>query len=236
MIEPEERVLDWAPSRDPRNQSYPVRAILGSPRRRNKLWRPGPVLDQGREGACVGFAWAAEALSTPVAVDLARTAAPADTDLFARELYRAAQKVDEWPGEAYSGTSVNAGAKAMRTFGLLHEYRWCFGIDDVTDAILTKGPVVLGIPWLDGMYRAPDGVLTPAGSVVGGHAILACGYRVNDQRLDGRDGIILQNSWGGGWGSKGRAVIRADHLATLLANGEAALATRRSYGRTGGTT
>lgn len=233
-IAPEDRVLDWAPSPDPRNRNYPMQATLRTAvRRRNKLWRPGPVLDQGREGACVGFAWAAEAFSTPVAVDLNRTAKvpTKDPTQFARTLYRNAQKVDEWLGEDYSGTSVNAGAKAMREFGLVREYRWCADMDDLVGAVLSKGPVVIGTPWYSDMYEAPNGILTPGGILVGGHAILAVGYRHKDPRLDGGDGVILQNSWGTSWGDGGRAVIRLDDLSELLADGEAAVAVRRSYGR-----
>jgi hypothetical protein len=230
-----ERILDWVPRHDPRSRNYPVRELIReSPRRRNKLWRVGQILDQGREGACVGHGWVAEALATPVAVDLTRASyAPVrDPQALAFQLYRDAQTVDEWEGENYSGTSVLAGAKVMQAYRFLYEYRWAFGITDVVDTVLAKGPVVLGIPWLSGMYTAPDGVLTPSGSIVGGHALLAVGYRVNDARLDGEPGVVLQNSWGRDWGSNGLAVIRESQLAGLLAqNGEACVPTRRSYGR-----
>jgi hypothetical protein len=61
--------------------------------------------DQGSEGACVGFG-CARAMSI---VDRKRFAA--------REIYLAAQRVDEWPGESYSGTSVRAGVDILRTVG-----------------------------------------------------------------------------------------------------------------------
>jgi hypothetical protein len=63
-------------------------------------------LDQGKEGACVGFAWSHELAAYPVRVEV--------DDEFARsKIYAEAQKIDEWPGEAYHGTSVLAGAKVV---------------------------------------------------------------------------------------------------------------------------
>lgn len=228
--------LGWAPRFDERSRSYPIRTLITKPiKRRNKLWSIGPILDQGREGACVGFGWTAEALSTPVKVNLDRVKSPitpAPPYGFAISLYKSAQKIDEWEGDNYSGTSVLAGAKAMVQFGLLREYRWAFNIEDVTDAVLAKGPVVLGIPWYSGMYKAPGGVLSVAGDVVGGHCITVVGYRVSDPRIGGEDGFLLQNSWGAGWGENGVALIRKSDLEKLLANdGEACVPVRRSFGQ-----
>jgi hypothetical protein len=231
-----ERVLDWAPHHDPRSKAFPVAAVISTPpKRRNKLWKTGPVLDQGNEGACVGFGWTAEALSTPTVVDLSRVAVevPREPTAFALDLYNKARRLDEWEGEDYDGTSVNAGAKAMRENGLVLEYRWAFSIDDVVDTILLKGPVVLGIEWRYGMYDAPNGVLKATGKVVGGHCITAVGYTLKSPKLGGEDGIILRNSWGADWGINGNAEIKVSELSDLLDNyGEAAVATRRSYGRT----
>lgn len=231
-----DRVLDWAPHHDPRSKAFPVRALIETPpKRRNKLWKVGEVLDQGREGACVGFGWTSEARSTPVAVDLSRVAAevPRDATEFALAIYRRAQQIDEWEGETYSGTSVNAGAKAMREVGLVNEYRWAFSIDDVVNTILVKGPVVLGIEWRYNMYWTKNDVVDATGNVVGGHCLTAVGYSLKSEKLNGEDGIILQNSWGPSWGNNGLALIKVTQLEELLnKNGEAAVATKRSYGRT----
>lgn len=231
-----DRVLDWAPNHDPRSRAFAIRTLITvEPVKRNKLWRVGPILDQGREGACVGFGWTAESLATPVAVDLTRVAAnvPRDPTAYAQDVYRRARRIDEWAGENYEGTSVNAGAKICRENGVVVEYRWAFGVGDVVNTVLSKGPVVLGINWYSGMYEAPNGVLTPSGTIVGGHCLLAVGYTLNSPKLGGADGVILQNSWGKNWGVNGLAEIKVSELGGLLAaNGEAAVATKRSYGRT----
>jgi hypothetical protein len=89
--------------------------------------------DQGNEGACVGFG-------------ISRLASFLNSKLYdARWLYHEAQKVDEWPGEDYEGTSVRAGLDVLRTRGhyvnglsrlqpSLKEgtkaNRWITGIDD----------------------------------------------------------------------------------------------------------
>lgn len=229
-------ILDWAPHFDERSRNYPIREVIreASPRRRNKLWRVGPVTDQGSEGACVGHGWTTEALATPVAVDLNRISAdvPRIPNSFAQYIYESAKKVDYWPGEDYSGTSVLGGAKAMQSVGLLKEYRWAFSIQDVIDSILTKSPVVLGMNWYEGMYEAPNGVLSVSGPLVGGHCLTAVGYSVEYKGLGGEDTIILRNSWGPSWGKNGLAEIKVSELeALLMDNGEACVPTKRSYGR-----
>jgi len=229
-------IFNWKPNFDERSKNYPIRAAIPErPKRRTKLWRNGIILDQGREGACVGFGWTAEALSTPVAVDLTRllAEAPDKPQDFAHALYKRAKVLDDWEGEDYEGTSVLAGAKAMKELGLIKEYRWCFKIEDVIDALLTKGPVVLGIYWYDGMYKAKDGVLKVTGEIVGGHCITAVGFKLAKDSATGEDSVVLQNSWGYSWGTWGLAEITVSDLKKLLDNdGEACVPVKRSYGRT----
>lgn len=71
-------------------------------------WR---YMDQGVEGSCVGFG------STRAMMLLNRRRYDA------RWLYHEAQKVDEWPGEDYDGTSVRAGMDVLREMGHRRVYR-----------------------------------------------------------------------------------------------------------------
>jgi C1A family cysteine protease len=120
----------------------------------------------------------------------------------------------------------------MANAGLLKEYRWAFGLDDVIDTVVWKGPVILGINWYQDMYNPVGGVVRKGGKLVGGHCLLAVGYRTSSVRLGGKPAVVLLNSWGPDWGTNGMADISLEDLGALLKeNGEAAVPVRRSYGR-----
>ncbi len=231
-----ERKLDWYPKHDPRSRGFALRSVVPTGIiRRNILWKPGTVLDQGEDGACVGFGWTHEALASPVRVDLKRAKAvvPQDPDAFARWVYTQARKIDEWVGEDYDGTSVLAGAKIMQGAGFLSQYRWAFSVEDVIDALMTRGPVVIGVWWYTSMFEPDLGnVLDVYGLKAGGHCVLVVGYKLAAPELHGEDGFWIQNSWGPGWGKNGLALISKSNMKFLLADeGEACVPFRRSYGR-----
>jgi hypothetical protein len=95
--------------------------------------------DQGNEGSCVGFA--CSRLSS----------LHNRTRYGGRWLYQEAQKIDEWPGEGYEGTSVRAGFEILRSVGhrrlidgVLKEplagdgiatYRWAQSVNEVHQTI-----------------------------------------------------------------------------------------------------
>lgn len=222
MEENVERVLDWIPVYDKRSKKYPVSTILPKEQERKyTLWETGPIIDQGSEGACVGFGWTAETLAGPIKVNLAdiQHEVPRDATNFALHVYKEAQKIDQWPGEDYSGTSVLAGAKVMMKLGVLHEYRWAFTANDIIGTLMAHGPVVLGVNWYQGMYRAPDGKLDIYGNKVGGHCILAVGYNPSSDKFNGKETIFLQNSWGKEWGIDGIAEMTVEDLNRLINEG-----------------
>lgn len=186
------------------------------------MWDEGTVLDQGSEGACVGFAWTNELLASPAQPEEQPDAALGNA--VAVSYYRRARVVDEWPGEDYEGTSVLAGAKMVLQDGFISQYRWCFNTEDLRDAIISEGPVVIGIPWYSGMYRTRrDGLVVVDGDLVGGHAILITGYDPA-MIIDGRPYEVFRwrNSWGTGYGIGGSGYILYEDLSKLLKqNGEA---------------
>lgn len=211
--------LDRVVQFDPRSRNYPIRPELDSDQPQTRWWRHTAKLDQGKEGACVGFAWAHELDSAPVEV-------PGMTDDFAQRLYRRAQQLDEWPGEDYSGTSVIAGAKAVQELHYLDEYRWAFGVEDVILTLSHHGPVILGVNWYYDMYF-PDGnqYIRPTGRRVGGHAIMALAYSHEARE------IWLLNSWGPNWGWGGLCRIKVTDVDRLLReDGEACVPVIRGEG------
>ena len=203
---------------DARDAQFPMGAVTGrrETSRNARYWRDDLwVGNQGYFPHCVGFAWSHWLESGPVfhpnldppAVD------PAD-------LYFEAQKVDEWPGTDYSGTSVRAGAKVLKQLGFIESYHWARKLWEVVEALLYEGPVVLGTDWFVKMSRPNKwNVMRARGGMQGGHAYLATGVHVPKQL------IRIRNSWGTGWGLNGRAWIRFRDMKKLLKRqGEACLA------------
>jgi hypothetical protein len=142
----------------------------------------------------------------------------------AREIYKRARQIDEWPGEDYEGSSVLAAMKAGQEKGWYQEYRWAFGEEDLALAVSRKGPCVLGINWYEGMCEIDSkGYIHPTGKLLGGHAILCKGYNVRKERY------TLHNSWGRNWGIYGACYIsKADMFSLLQMQGEACIPIIRS--------
>lgn len=203
------RTLDRLPEFDPRSRLYNV-AEVSPPTPRSYTWACYTNLDQGSEGACVGFAWTHEWAARPRPVSSVIA-----TESFARGVYHSAQMVDEWDGEDYSGTSVIAGAKAMQDRGIIGEYRWAFNLMDALAGVSRHGPAVLGINWYEHMWETDhSGFIHPTGDYVGGHAILLRGVDVTWKR------VLLHNSWGPQWGGTskgpGTAWLSWDDLEMLM--------------------
>ena len=204
--------LDRVESFDPASFDYPVTSVLPTQRERSWQWRPGSfVTNQRKEGACGGHGWTNELMARPRPFT-----APADPDRWAYRLYKQMQRNDQWPGEAYEGTSVIAGAKVLAKAGALTGYRWSFSFKDFLLGLSWKGPAVLGIPWFESMYEADNGIVTVAGEQVGGHCLIAYGLSLTTRT------VFLRNSWGAEWGRRGNARIAFSDLERLLhTNGEA---------------
>ena len=191
-------------------EQYPIRRLLPETvsivERVLKLpYAYRPKYDQGHQGACVGYSssWMMSILNHRF--------------YDAAFLYHEAQKIDEWPGEDYEGTSVRAGMEVLRGLGhrVMHhhthhhfpdvqegiaEYRWATTTDEVRTCLAAGVPVTLGIDWMsnfdnptrkaDGSWWIGEGDL---GTVRGGHAI--CAYGASDRR----QAVRLVNTWGKTW-------------------------------------
>jgi len=187
--------------------------------RRKRVWStPSEPFDQGNEGACVGFGWAGELSATPHRHP--------NTNATARTIYALARQRDRAMGNNWpEGASVLAGAKTCLEEKLITAYHWAFGIDDVIDALIVKGPVVLGLPWYEGMYETDNkGLVDVSGPFVGGHCIVAVGYWPNHP--DFGEVVKWRNSWGLSYGIDGDGYIKTSDLAILLGKqGEACIPT-----------
>lgn len=203
---------------DPRDKLFPAQAAT---RRRPRLtgesshfrywWNKGWNGNQGNTPKCVAYAWTHLIENGPITHDDRTPGADpiVDTD----QLYADAQKIDEWPGENYDGTSVRAGAKVLQSLGLIREYRWAFNMPTLIDAVLRLGPVVMGTYWTRGMWEPDDkGFIHATGPIDGGHAYVIDGLNVREAKAR------ILNSWGTGWGDNGRAWISFTDLSLLLDN------------------
>jgi hypothetical protein len=114
--------------------------------------------NQGSEGACVGFG-------------ISRLTSQLNRKLYdGFWLYHEAQKIDEWPGEDYDGTSVRAALDILRKVGHCVKE----GVGPTATAVLGEG--IAANRWARGV----DDVL----SILG---------------YDGLDYVDVLNSWGRGY-------------------------------------
>ncbi len=213
------RKFDRVPSDDPRNYSFPVAllwtkegpkcTITEAPEIVTKTWDDYAYLDQGPDGACVGFGTSGELAALPESV-------PNVDYTFAMGIYKEAKTIDEWPGEDYDGTSVLAGAKVAQKRGYYSGYLWATNEVDMARTVSNFGPVIIGIDWYEGMMD-PDsnGFLHPIGDIVGGHCVVVIGINYE------KGYYIIRNSWGRSWGNNGEAFISRYDMASLIAaNGD----------------
>lgn len=209
-------ILDYVPRLVDANRAYRVTAAPRDLNLQSRFWTPGAVVtDQGTEGACVGHGVVNEHMASPVRGKLFN---PNATALHA---YREAQKIDEWEGESYDGTSVRAGMLVGRQRGWWSGFSWAFNMAELR-ALLETGPVVIGVDWRSSMYTAPGGRVNIDGYIVGGHCLLLTGYTPNWNRQGPH--YRWRNSWGASYGVNGNAYIAAGDLYRILfaAGGEAA--------------
>lgn len=203
-MQPTPELLGRRYAPDARDQRHTMRSLMAWTRPTLPLfrfWLPGPITEQTGPH-CVGHAWWQYLTASPL-----RTVSGPPP----RVIYEEAQRVDEWDGENYDGTSVRAGAKVIEASGYITEYVWAHDGPTVRDWILGHGPVVLGTDWTNDMFD-PDaeGYLHPSGGSVGGHAYVATGYSAK------RRAFRIVNSWGTAWGDAGRAWIREGDMDSLI--------------------
>lgn len=247
----QDRVFDRRYELDLRSLNYTIGSKLlaeNQPvyRPRSYTWSVDKWLDQGREGSCVGHAYAHDLVARPQVVHGVDSA-------FARNrIYFEAQKIDEWDGGAYpgaspfyEGTSVLAGAKVCKALGYYSSYHWALDIEELVQGIGYFGPCVIGMNWYEAMSRPDsDGFIRPMGNITGGHALLVHAVKIKYKGclasgwfrkrtwsdVDRQKSYVtLWNSWGSGWGQAGTAKLSLVDLDKLLRQrGDACFPSRTS--------
>ncbi|MBI2961476.1 MAG: C1 family peptidase, partial [Betaproteobacteria bacterium] len=230
------RTLDAFPDRiDLRDWPYqPTLAAL--PDEIVNCERVPAILDQGKEGACTGFALAAVINFLLAGRGVKRSVSP-------RMLYEMARCYDQWPGENYEGSSARGAMKGWARHGVCERDIWtddmrtrrhldartaraaletpCGAyyrikakeVRDVHAALAETGIVYCTIMVHDG-WDAPGRASVRVASgrkarqlpVIRRAGRASAGHAI---ALVGytRDGFVVQNSWGRAWGSAGFALL-----------------------------
>lgn len=192
MIEPEDRKLDCRIIHDPRSRDWRMGSVLQIKPQRSRRWACKYRLDQGQQGACVGFAGAHQIGAAPMQQHTSWDHAVL--------YYHGAQKFDQWPGEKDEGSSVLGLMKFWKSQNIISEYRWCITFREVIQALSEHGPLNIGTPWPSGMNRPDhDGQVRYEGETKSAHSVIL------DELDMERERIWILNSWGRRWGVDGRA-------------------------------
>jgi hypothetical protein len=209
------------PSWDGRDSLHLMRPILeaaasGTSLPDERLWRNGRISDQGSEGACVGHGWTSWLNCRPVSPKDA-TQERYYNDEWAYKVYREAQKVDEWPGEDYDGTSTRAGAEIMRERKFLTRYVHAATYSEMSAFVRGYGPVVVACRWDEASYE-PDaqGYLRHGGRIVGGHCFCVVGVYADGD-------LLAQNSWGESFALEGLFKITKNEWLYRMRMGHASM-------------
>jgi hypothetical protein len=205
---------------DVNDEKYQIRGLLSAlepPQREYSYWHGSMFLDQGRTSQCVEYAFHHYVQTGRIRPKIRHPY------WLLGEPYNRMQDNDEWEGNDYDGTSVRAGAKVMQEMGYIDSYLWAWDLNTTIDAALSLGPVVVGTNWYEGMFSPEGKVVKPTGRIAGGHAWLIDG-------ANRKHGFFrAKNSWGRGWGTKGRFWISFEDMERLInEDGEVCLAVERA--------
>ena len=209
---------------DPRNRGFGVRPLLAATRTR----KPGPwwarhTFDQ-RGSSCTTQAATGLLLSSPLRKHrktLRWVKENLGTEEQRHAFYLETQAHDPWPGgePQYEGSSSDAPYKLLRERGVIAEWRWCFGVDDVNDTLAVLSAVTTGTVWLESMFNVDRRgylIVDRNSRQVGGHEWLLLDHDARD------DEYLALNSWSRRWGRNGRTRVRgADYRWLLEQDGDA---------------
>jgi hypothetical protein len=202
---------------DPASRRFAFRAPPKVDLRAVRHERHVSIFDQGALGSCTGNA----AVGCMATGEFYATITEADADWLepldqgsAVRCYSDATAIDPWPG-TYPPTDTGSDglsvAKVLKAAGAISGYVWAFSLEDALAALMDR-PLITGTLWLNDMFQpSADGLVTPGGSIAGGHEY------VIDEYDPVRGWIGFTNSWSAYWGKSGRFYMEAEKYGALLA-------------------
>lgn len=180
------------------------------------------ILDQKSEGACTGFGLAA-------VINLLNQQRANKVQVSARMLYEMARKHDEWPGEAYAGSSCRGAIKGFSNMGVCRDKLWPYQ-DGKPGALTVRAAKDARANTIGAYYRLNHRIsdfhaaINEAGAIFcsanvhggwGSSAIKNNTIPLRDKTSGGHafalvgynnKGFWVQNSWGKSWGQSGTAL------------------------------
>ncbi len=187
-----------------------------------------PIRDQGREGACTGFG-----LATVVNYLLRMPAMVGAANVSPRMLYEMARHYDEWPGEAYVGSSARGAMKGWHKHGICAEEKWPYTKKGGSELTAERSKDAMRHP-LGAYYRVNHRDLVCMHAAMTEVGVLYATAQVHaGWDDDGSDGLIalskditgghafavvgydengfwIQNSWGASSGKNGFCHVQYD--------------------------
>lgn len=168
------------------------------------IWSCDTVLDQKDTPHCGGFS----------AADWGNTR-PVDDRYQIQDghaYYYLCKEIDGEPKKE-NGTTIRSVARALKQRGRLQAYAFTSHSSTMVQWLLTKGPLIVGTDWTEGMSE-PDykGFIHPIGAVKGGHAYVLLGCNTK------KGYFTLLNSWGQDWALNGRAKILIPEFMQLFSS------------------
>ncbi len=216
----EERKLDVLPDMTDLRDRYYTPALIQLDQAKLPQINPNYIRNQHNEGACTGFALAA-VVDQQCQHQFGENARMVST----RMLYEMAKLHDDTPGRNYSGSTIRAALKGFYHNGVCLEesaeffpsndntgdwelsvarareareitlgayFRLQHEINDYHTAISEAGAIIASANIHTGWTNPENGMITPVNRYEGRHAFAIVGYD--------REGFIIQNSFGRGWG------------------------------------
>jgi hypothetical protein len=162
-----------------------------------RYWNPGPVTNQGQNGACVGYAIALWLASEPSPIQ-----GPDGLTIWRGVLAELGRDYD-------SPISWQAAFQWLKTRGILtgpvHRSN---DVRAAVQHIATQGPVLATVRWNTEMDNPKGGVVTTGGAFRGFHFVMCYGYAAGM--------FSCQNSWGPDYAEGGRFRISQEALQHVL--------------------
>jgi hypothetical protein len=184
------------------------------------------VKDQGSTGSCVAHACSSviefhnkrqKATGTIFSTEFIYGYRPlgyyVGEGMYLRDALKTIQKIGDVPLTTLRGNhecdeameAVEAKLEEYKDIAYPHRVSTYMRVNseqDIKQALMKYGPVLVSMPWAAN-YKLKNGVYTVEGTATrGNHCVFIYGW---DER-----GWLVHNSWGAGWGQKGKFVVPFD--------------------------